>query len=195
MTYATLQTDIAAQLNRTDLTAKIPGFIARAEAMLFRELQIRELQVSVDGTTTDDYSDLPVDFGTVSRVTMTTNGFTRNLDYLAEPITTSNITNPTSYALENNKLRIWGAGTGSAYTLYYLPAIQPLSDSNTTNWLLDNGADVYLYAGTMEGARYLRNKGLADECSAMVIAGMDSLQRFAQRRGQPMSGSMQIKAR
>lgn len=195
MTYATLQTDIAARLNRTDLTAKIPGFIATAEAMLFRELQIRELQTSVDGTTTDDYADLPADFGQVSRVTMTDNGYTRTLDYIAQPMNTSGIATPTSYALEKDKLRIWGAGTGAAYTLYYIPAVQALSDSNTTNWLLDNGPDVYLYAGTAEGARYLRNKGLADDCTALAMAGLDSVQRFAQRRGQPMTGSMQIKAR
>lgn len=195
MTYATLKTDVAAQLNRTDLTAKIPGFISRAEAMLFRELQVRELQVSVTGTTTDDYSALPADFGTLSRLTMTVNGTTRTLDYIAQPYNTGTLTNPTSYALEKDQLRIWGAGTGAAYTLYYIPKLAALSDSNTTNWLLDNGSDVYLYAATMEGARYLRNKGLADECSAMVLTGLDSLQRFAQRRGLPMTGSMQIKAR
>jgi hypothetical protein len=195
MTYATLQTDIAARLNRTDLTSKIPGFIATAEAMLFRELQIRELQATATGTTTADYADLPADFGTVSKVTTTVNGYTRSLDYIAEPATSSGITYPNSYSLELNKLRIWGAGTGTAYTLYYVPAIQPLSDSNTTNWLLTNGPDVYLYAGVSEGARYLRNKGLADESTAVAMAGLDSLQRFAMRRGLPMTGSMQIKAR
>ena len=52
MNYDELKTDVAAYLHRTDLTDKLAGFIERAESYLFRELAIKELEVSVSGTTT-----------------------------------------------------------------------------------------------------------------------------------------------
>ena len=52
MTYTTLKTAIAENMHRTDLTTKIPDFIALAEAFLFRELNIRDLETSTTGTTT-----------------------------------------------------------------------------------------------------------------------------------------------
>ena len=54
MTYATLQTDVATYLHRNDLTALIPAFVERAEAVLFRELQVKDLATSVAGTTTGE---------------------------------------------------------------------------------------------------------------------------------------------
>jgi len=63
MTYATLQTDVADYLHRDDLTAKMPTFVAQAEAMLFRELNLKNLETSVTGTTTDGLITLPTDFG------------------------------------------------------------------------------------------------------------------------------------
>ena len=196
MNYATLQTDVAAYLHRTDLTDKLAGFIERAESYLFRELAIKELELSVSGTTTGGYGALPTDFGTVSRITVTSNGSTRNLDYKALAEVPTEVTAyPLFYALETNQIRIWGAGDGQAYTLYYKPAIEPLSGSNSTNWLLDNAQDLYFYATVVEGARYTRNTAEVDRVSALLPALLDSVRSFNTRRGIPSSGSLQIRAR
>jgi hypothetical protein len=196
MNYTTLQSEVASYLHRTDLAAKIPTFIELAEAYLFRELHIKEMQISVDGTTTAGYATLPTDFGSVSRVSVTYGGVARSLDYIAladAPTSTSGA--PSFYSLENNKLRIWGASDGQAYTLYYIPAIQNLSGLVATNWLLENAPELYLDASCLQGAKYTRNDAEVVKLTGNVALSIDSVKRFSERRGQPATGSMQIKVR
>jgi hypothetical protein len=195
MTYSTLQADVADYLHRADLTAKLPAFVALAEAYLFRELQIKDMALSVAGTTTGEYGTLPADFGSVSKVTITVGSAEYTLDYKSQDYSPSGVTYPTSYALENNEIRLFGASTGSAYTLYYLPKIAALSGVNTTNWLLENGYDAYLYATALEGAKYIRDAAQVQELSSIVPGLVDSVRRLSERKGQPTNASLQIKVR
>lgn len=196
MNYTELQTQVADYLHRSDLASKIPTFIELAESYLFRELHIKEMQISVAGTTTSGYADLPADFGSVSRVSVTYGGAARSLDYIAladAPIANSYA--PAYYSLENNKLRIWGASDGQAYTLYYIPAIQNLSSTVSTNWLLENAPELYLDASCLYGAKYVRNVEMEAKLTQNVTMSIDSVKRFSERRGHPSTGSMQIKVR
>ena len=196
MNYTELQSEVASYLHRTDLTAKIPTFIELAEAYLFRELCIKEMQISVTGTTTGGYGTLPADFGSVSRVSATYAGAARSLDYHALPeAPTATSVYPSKYSLENNQLRIWGAADGQAYTLYYIPEILNLSGSVPTNWLLENAPELYLDASCLQGAKHIRNYAETDRLEKHVALSLDSVKRFSERRGQPATGSMQIKVR
>lgn len=196
MNYSDLQTQVASYLHRTDLTTQIQTFIALAESYLFRELSVKELQISADGMTTGGYGTLPSDFGSVSRVTITYGGNVRTLDYVSVPVvSTSTGGGPSYYTLEKDQLRIFGASDGQTYTLYYIPALVPLSDSASTNWLLDNAFDLYLDASCKYGAKHIRDYAEVDRLDASIAAGLSSVQRFAERRGQPATGSLQIKTR
>jgi hypothetical protein len=195
-TYATLQTDVADYLHRTDLTAKMPTFIAQAEASIFREISIKATETSVIGVTVGGYAILPVNFGSVTRLSITANGTARVLDYIALADTaTASISTPGFYSFENGNLRIWGSTDGQAYTLYYIPTITPLSNINTTNWVLTNASDLYLYATALEAAKYIRDDAQIQGLTGMVGAIVDSVRRLAERVGVPSSGSLQIKAR
>lgn len=193
MNYATLQTDVASYLHRTDLTAFLPGFVERAEAFLFRELPIKDLTTKVAGTTTGEYFTLPSDLGSISKVTVTIGSSEVALDYMAQPVSYST-TYPEFYSFDNGQGRIWGA-SGQAYTLYYTPNIAALSGSNTSNWLLVNAQDLYFYAVALEAARFIRNTAEVDRVSALLPALLDSVRSFNTRRGIPSSGSLQIRAR
>jgi hypothetical protein len=196
MNYTELQSEVVKYLHRNDLAAQCPTFIALAESYLFRELHVKELQISVAGTTTGGYGDLPADFGSVSKVVVTYGGREYALDYSAQPdVSTSSTASPAYYSLEKDKLRIWGAADGQAYTLYYIPAIQNLSATVSTNWLLENASDLYLYASALEGAKYVRNEAEVQKLTGVVSLSLDSVKRFTERRGQPATGSMQIKVR
>ena len=195
-TYATLQADVATYLHRSDLSDVMPSLVARAEASLFRELQIKGEEVSVSDVTVGGYALLPADFGAVSKLAITYAGSTRLLDYSNLAVIPSSADPaPSKYRLENGKLRIYGTSDGQAYTLYYLPTIAPLSDSNTSNWLLDNAADLYLYAVALEGAKHIRDDGETQKLAAMVPPLLDSVRRLAERKGQPINGGLQIKPR
>jgi hypothetical protein len=121
MTYTTLQSDVADYLHRTDLTAKIPGFISRAESALFRELNIKDVQAMVDDVTDEDFITLPADFGSIARLTTTVAGSERTVDYV-----TPTDQGSTRYSFEAGGIRLQNAGNGTAYKLYYTPVIAPL---------------------------------------------------------------------
>lgn len=196
MSYATLQTDIASYLHRSDLTATIPTFIATAESYIFRELVIKELQTSAVLTSVGEYVTLPTDFSAVNRITVTVGGVERTLDYKSQPDNYTVVSGtPVSFSLESDQLRLWGAGTGTECTLYYTPKIQNLGASVSTNWLLDNAYDLYLYVGALEGARYVRAQEQIDALTPLVMSALDSVRRFAERRGLPSTASLQIKPR
>lgn len=196
MTYATLQTGVADYLHRTDLTEKLPGFVTLAESILFRELSIRDMAVSLDLATTNEYCDLPADFGDVVKLTVTYGSTETPLDYKSPPYSwLSGVGRPNSYTLESNQLRIFGAGTGFAFKLYYKPKIQALSDSNTTNWLLENAYDLYFYATALEAAKYTRDQAEEAKLQGLVGALLDSVRRASERKGLPSTASLQIKPR
>ena len=197
MNYTTLKSGIADYLHRDNLTTQIPGFIELAEAYLFRELNVQELQTSVTGTTiAGGYVTLPADFGAVARITVEHGSWTTNLDYMAVPDVASTVlTHPQFYSLEKNQIRIIGADVSHAYTLFYTPDISPLSASVSTNWILTNASELYLYASCLEAARYLRDAGEIATLAQSVTLALESTRRFAERRGQPSSGSLQIRTR
>lgn len=193
MTYATLQTDVAAYLHRTDLTAEIPGFIALAEAEIFRELAVREVETTATGTTTGALIALPLDFASVVRITATSGGTEFDLIYGFDP-NAINTGVPTRYLIEGTSLRFSG-GSGVAYTLHYKAIIPPLSVSQTTNWVLDNAPDLYLYASIVQACEYTQDRELAATLEPKVAQLIDSVRRLSMRRQMPDRGGLQIKPR
>lgn len=192
MTYATLKSDVADYLHRSDLSTSMSKFVALAESAMFREFQVKDLATSVTGTTTGEYAALPADFGSVQRVTVVSGSVEYSLDYKSQNYTPTGQSRPTQYSLESNQLRIWGASTGQAYKLYYVPVMIALSDTNTTNWLLTNAPDLYLYATALEAAKYIKDAQEVSLLTPMVSQLIDSIRRQSESKGQPVTGSMQI---
>jgi hypothetical protein len=196
MNYSELQANVATYLHRTDLTAVIPTFIQLAEGYLFREISPPETEIVATGVTVSGYAVLPSDFGTLQRLTVTSGGVTRALEYIAlANVGTEVAEAPGYYSFEAGKLRIYGTSDGQPYTLHYLPGMEPLSDSNTSNWLLANAPDLYLYASCLEGAKYIRDDQEGVKLQTLVTASIDSVRRVAERKGLPASGPLQIKVR
>ena len=197
MTYATLKTAIAENTHRTDLTTKIPDFIALAESFLFRELNIRDLETSTTGTTTGGLITLPADFAYLVKITTTYGGREYTLDYGGDPraeTATSGL--PYGYVMESGGLRLYPeAGTGYAYTIYYGMDVSPLSGSVSTNWLLDNAYDLYLQSSLIEAYRYTQNTEQEARLSSLVGPMVESVRRMIERKAQPSRGGLQIKPR
>lgn len=196
MNYSELKAGIATYMHRTDLTAVIPTFIQLAEGYLFRELSPPETEIVVTGVTVGGYAILPADYGTLQKLTVTSNGKTRKVEYLDLPIVGAEAdSSPGYYSFEAGKLRIFGASDGQPYTLHYLPQMEALSDTNTSNWLLEKAPDLYLYASCLECAKYIRDEAQEAKLTGLVTSMTDSVRRLAERKGVPAAGSLQIKVR
>lgn len=186
MNYSELKTNIAGYFNRGDLTTKVPKWVELAEAFLFREISPNTVETSVSGTTTGTIS-LPADFSSLIRLDLVVGGRPYSLDYT---------TQGTGFVIDGETIRLTGFTTiDASYTLHYAPNMAALSDTNPTNWLLDNGYDLYFYVSALEGARALKNDGEIGRITPMIPTLLDSVKGKAKRVKFPTSGSLQIKPR
>jgi len=191
MNYTELRREVARLLNRADVTAFVPDYIERAEAVLFREINAREVETSVSGTAASTIS-LPVGFHQLSRLTITSNGYTESLPYAIDNAFGESDGIARSFTLENNQIKISFAPSGT-YTLYYLAGLSPLSDSVSTNWILANAQDAYVYQSALEGARAIADQEKISIYSVAAQQAIQSDKSFAERKGQPVRGVLQIK--
>lgn len=164
-TYAELQAEAANFLDRTDLTAEIPTFIATAEKQMDRTLRARELITRATATLDEEYEALPLDFAEMQRLYISNTSPKVELTGMGQtaliqryPGTSTG--RPVAYAIVGTELQFAPAPDSStAYTieLTYFSKLSSfaLSDSNTTNVVLEQHPDVYLYATMLEAAKYL----------------------------------------
>lgn len=197
MDYTELQAAVSEYFKRGGIAGRIPSWIALAEAYLFRELAPKRIGVSVTGATAGGLVVLPSDFNSVIRLTATVDGTEYNLDYIAAPNEYANAASyPSGYSMEGANLRLHpAAGDGTAYTLYYAPMLQNLSGSVPTNWLLENGPDLYLYASALQGAIEMKNDSEIMRLTPLVDRLLGVVVTFSLRTPIPQSSGMQIKPR
>ena len=197
-TYAELKTAIANWLKgRTDLTSRIPEFIALAEDRIAQDdrIRIRAMETSADLTINDRDTALPTGFLGVRRIYLSGSPNTR-LDFLAPDDYwsrhgSSNTGQPKFYTIEGENF-LWGPVPDTTYTgkLLYYKRFTALSSDSDTNWLLTNARGLLLYGALVEAAPYLGNEPRLMTWAALYDDIADKL-RAADRKDRHGSGLMQ----
>lgn len=163
-TFSELKTDLANWLDRSDLTAQIPSFIKLAEARISRDLKIRAMETRSTASTTasDRTLGLPTGYLEMRNIQLNTDPIT-SLEYLSPEMMDrlwggSTSGTPKTYTLIGDELFL-GPAPDSVMTIEmaYYKKFDALSSSTTTNWLLTNAPDVYLYGSLLEAAPYLQD--------------------------------------
>lgn len=167
-TYTELKDAIADWLDRSDLTSRIPDFIALAEARINRELRIRPMEVRSTMVTTADqqYFQLPGGYIQMRNIQLNTNPTTpleyitpEMLDRLYGSTTTGK---PRAYTLIGDEIQL-APIPDSAYQveMAFYEKFTPLGDGSagtvTSNWLTANAPDVLLYGALMEAEPFIKN--------------------------------------
>lgn len=160
--YTTLQAALADWLNRTDLTATIPDFVALTESELNRRLRHWRMLETATATASSQYTSLPSDWLEGVRVSVATTP-ERELEYvtpremadLRSVYTAGGV--PKFYTIAGSEIEVIPS-PDSSYTLnlMYYEQIPDLA-SNSTNWVLTNHPDIYLYGPLLQAAPYLHN--------------------------------------
>lgn len=197
--YATLQTAVIDATHRADLTSRMPTFVQLAEFEVFRELSLRITEMKASGTTSGDTIAFPAALAQIARVEIEANGRRYTLDYTSpngiEGLTVGPDI-PSRFAVEDGSIRLLPAPGGPyAYGVYFMPLLTALSDSNTTNWLILNAADVYLHATAKQVAIWAEDQELFAKHEPLLQAAMDGVQRYSERQRLPAAGGLQIKPR
>ena len=192
-TFAELKTATANWLDRSDLTDRIPEFIALAEARFNRILRIRDMEtVSTAISTaagTREYS-LPTGFVQMKEFHLTTDPLTP-LAYITPEMKTrlwagSSKGKPEVFTIIADNVRL-GPNPDAVYTtsMLYYKTFTALSDSATTNDMLTNNPDVYLYGTLLEAEPFIMNDervqlwGMAFEKAIGDIQNQDNKDRHS----------------
>jgi len=191
--YSELQTAVGNWLHRSDLSALIQEFIALAEAKLKRHPAVayeRKGQLSVSSETTTITTAL-TDFRELLDLyhdSATARGPVRivSLSELAELKALFGSTGVPKYAAVTNDgidLVLAPVPDGT-YTLLlnYLAALGALSASNTSNWLLTEHPDIYLYASLVEAEPYVMHDERLMVWKTKLDEALEELQRFQDRK-------------
>jgi len=171
--YNTLQAHIADVLNRSDLSSVIPNFIQQFESRAKVGIEtspgvmvtLRKLSDRRTYNVSDDHQSLPSDYGMID------SWYHDGPDHygVIEIVTPNQIGEfkrqrgaalgrPCYAALSNRNARFYPEPDQTyATTMTYYRIIENLSATNTTNWLLTDAPDLYLYGALVESAPYLKD--------------------------------------
>ena len=200
-TYAELKTSVGDWLNRTDLATAISDFVSLAESQIERQLRTRQMIVRATASIGTEYSAVPADFLETKSLKLNTNPVTAlQFDTVDALDTLSNTTylssgKPLRFTIVGGQIRVLPIPDGE-YTaeLVYYAKLAKLSNTNTTNWLLTQAPDVYLYGSLLQAAPYLQDDARIPVWSSLYQAGLDQLQ-IADDRGSTSGGALMARAR
>jgi hypothetical protein len=179
-TYSDLLAAIADTLNRDDLTAVIPSFVAMAEARVNRDVRHWRMEKRVTAQLDLQYSTLPGDFVRPIRLQLVAGGEVK-------PISTAQMLQlradrddrggrPEHYALTAGSLELFPT-PDKAYdaSLVYYGRVPALTTLAPTNWLLTEAPDVYLYASLVHSAPYLKDDARLPVWEGLAAQAIDRL--------------------
>lgn len=197
-TYSELKSAIADWLNRDDLTATIPNFIALAEAQMNRTIRHRKMVTRATATLDTPYFAVPSDWQENIRFLLNTNPVTPLLYVTPEQLIEdqqmySTSGQPMFYTMVGQQFEVLPTPDSSySSELLYYAKIASLSDSNTTNWLLTESPDLYLYGALVQSAPYLKEDGRVQTWAALYQQLHEDM-RLADERAR--IGSSKLKPR
>lgn len=189
-TYADLKSQVAAHLNRSNLTSSIPLFVQLCETRIYygsqepnlqsEPLRIRAMEQSSYATFNAQKIALPTDFLKSRRIYVDGAnpyelGFLTPDQFWNKYLSTTSAV-PRHYTLEGENI-VLGPTPDSSYTgrLLYYKKFASLSGDTDTNWILANAPGVYLFGTLAEAFRYTRNMDQAIPSLATFSGLINSL--------------------
>lgn len=162
--YSELQASVASWLNRADLTANINDFITLAESQLSRDLKTRQMELKTTLSTVVGVNTvaLPTDMLEMRRFQVA-GSYNQPLSYRTPDEQSIDFSDNSSG--QPIVFTVIGANAELApipdaiysLELTYRQRIPALSDTNTTNWLLSNWPDAYLWASLIAATPFIMN--------------------------------------
>ena len=178
-TYAELKSSIANWLNRDDLTAVIPDFIALAEAQIARDIRHWRQEKRVTTLVNEQYENLPIDWLEMIQIQLTAGGRLQVISAaeLQERKEASSIAQkPKHYRLTSDQIEFYPAPDSSyEVAMQYYARVPALTNVETFNWILTEYPDIYLYGSLVHAAPYLADDQRITVWAALYQSAVDAL--------------------
>lgn len=163
-TYAELQSAIADFLDRDDLTSAIPTFIYAAEKQMEKEIRHPRMMRRSEGQIDSRYSPVPPTWLETIRLHISgTPSYRLELTSLDDMLQLREQSGggsgrPTHYAHFGENIEVYpNPDTEYDIELMYYEKLPVLSNTNTSNWLLEVAPEAYLYGALVHSAPYLKD--------------------------------------
>lgn len=199
--YSELKASIASWLNREDLTDRIPEFVTMAEARFNREIRVNSMLQREITTATNAYVTLPEDWLQHSSLVITApSDYGVALDYITPEEFNDRRKQvlpgiPVAYTIINNNILLLPAPPSTvSLEITYYKKIPALSNSNTSNWLLERSPDLYLYGSLLNAEPFLMNDERVPLWMAAVSQAIEAMRMESERASRP-SGSLSARRR
>ena len=187
-TFDELKASIADFLNRDDLTAVIPDFVKLAETKMNRELRHWRMEKRATAQLDTQYTSLPSDFLQPIRFVITaadTSVLEQTSALEISKLRDANnnaVGRPTSYTILDGSIEVHPT-PDATYTLemLYYETIDPLTAQTTSNWVLTNYPDAYLYGSLIHSAPYLQDDARMASWAALYEKAIGDINSESER--------------
>jgi hypothetical protein len=194
--YTNLQTAVADFLNRDDLTSVIPTFIQLAESQMNRDIRHWKMETRSSGQQTagDQYMQIPADWLETIRFHVTGAG-TSPLDLISRAAMQDKRAGdedmsgmPRYYCHADSQFELYPTPNADTdVELLYVAKIPDLA-TNSTNWLLEDAPDAYLYGSLLHSAPYLQEDARVAVWAQMYSASVARLNEASEKARYSGSG-------
>ncbi len=177
-TYSELQSAVAGWIKRSDLTDRIPDFIRLAEIRLKSVIDLRVLETTTDLSTTPSSATiaLPSDFKSPIALWIADINPQEQLGQLLVQSMPFNETpnRPQYWCIDDHTIRFQCPANNTYPIKFRYSQLFELTDTNTTNYVLTDFPDVYLFGALFEAADYTHDDQSAAKWNARFL---DAVQR------------------
>lgn len=179
--FSELKTAVSSYVVRSDTGTYVEDWIAFAESRLRRDLRCRQMEAETDITVDAETETLPDGFISVSYIYVAGSPNKALKATTAQTIKSINAGSqtgkPIMYATTASSI-MFAPTPDTSYTVtmgYY--ALDALTSSNTTNAILDDFPQLYLYATLAEAYRWIRDTNNAQYFDQLAGQMIDDINR------------------
>ena len=183
MTYATLKTDVADFIMRSDLTTVIPTFVQLVESRIRRDVRVRDMETTATATLTAQTEALPSGFLSCRRMYAASSP-NQPMKYLTpdrfwDSVNATEGGVPVSFTIEGaNFVFAPVPSSGQEVKYSYFKAYDALSGDSDTNFILTNHYDVYLYGACAEAANYIDDNERAQKYDTLYQRAVEQVNKY-----------------
>jgi hypothetical protein len=161
--YSELQTALGNWLNRSDLSAYFPDFIALGEARIYRDLRIQCMETALSSAISGGVVAVPAGYLALKYAYINTTPVRalqrKDAEWIYQNYPTRASDGEPRYIAREASNFIFGPYPDSAYNVsgIYYKRLSALSNDNATNWFTANAPDILLWAALCEAAPFLKD--------------------------------------
>jgi hypothetical protein len=172
--YLDLRLAVSETVGRTDISDVMPRFTKLAESYLNKELRTREMEKNATLTFTGGLAPLPECFLEVKTL-WDANG--QPMRGTTEETVSGEQSNQNAYSINGSDVYIYGLSATTRDMVFY-EAIPTLTvSSSTSNWLLQKHENLYLYAISLEAAKWMKDIELVKQMKYLLDMEMLEVRR------------------